>query len=398
VITRPSGVSALAVVMLALPLAACQSDPPPSGCRLSKEVALIGTPLTLVPDARMDWIGDRFELIGYQDGTLRWAGLDVNGLESVEFGVPVPAAPAPGMGAGFAVAGRQSRADSVVVAYAVSGAAGMIDIMTAAAPSDGSAQALHVQGAVTSVPVGTPIAMTSSRTGMRAALAWPGPGVVNIQILDGQGAPVGAPIVATASGPTPQVSCVSFVPGRDALTVGYLRQVMADDHNPNWVLVEVRDDGTTDGGTSLPLGTMGPTCPVNMPSAAGYGVAWQNELGSFLGSYTQSGNNFSSALFAGSVAFGGADLQPPIVGIGPAAADTAVIFAKPNAAEAWRVDSAGNLSEATLVFPSAEGNLGQVSAVPVSGALYATYADYTGGTSAGPTSAGQRFFVKVSCF
>jgi len=77
---------------------------------------------------------------------------------------------------------------------------------------------------------------------------------------------------------------------------------------------------------------------------------------------------------------------------------TAVIFAKPNAAEAWRVDSGGNLSEATLVFPSAEGNLGQVSAVPVSGALYATYADYTGGTSAGPTSAGQRFFVKVSCF
>jgi hypothetical protein len=275
---------------------------------------------------------------------------------------------------------------------------GTIEIQTAAARSDGSANSLMAQGIVATVPVGTPIAMASSRAGMRAALAWPSPGAVNIQILDGDGAAVGGPIVQAASGTDPQVSCVSFVPGSDALTVGYLRQVGAADHNPLWTLIEAREDATTDPGPAVPLGTMGPTCPVNTPSAAGYGVAWQNELGSFLGSYDQAKNYFTSALFAGAVAFGGPDLQPSIVGIGPAGTDTAVIFARPNAAEAWRVDPSGILSDDALVFPSAEGNLGQVSAVPVSGALYATYADYQGGTGTGPTSAGQRFFVKVSCF
>jgi hypothetical protein len=125
-------------------------------------------------------------------------------------------------------------------------------------------------------------------------------------------------------------------------------------------------------------------------------VVWQNELGGFLGSYDRSTNAFPSNTFAPAVGFGGANLQPPTVGLGPAGKDVAVVFAQINAAEAWRVDSVSRTQVGRpLVFPSLDGLLGQVSAVPASGALYATYADYTPG---GVGTAGQRFFVKVACF
>jgi len=216
-----------------------------------------------------------------------------------------------------------------------------------------------------------------------------------VQLVDGKGAASGAPITQGTGADNPDVSCVSFVPGRDEFTVGYLRSRPPSDRNPSWTLLELHESGTTEAPLGVPLGTMDPTCPLTTPSGTGYEIAWQNTLGSFIGGYDRGSNSFDSALFVGAVAFGTPDMQPPLAGLGPAGSkDSAVVFARIGASEAWRVDHGGNLTEQALVFPSQAGQLGQVSAVPVSGALYATYSDYDDASR----TVGQRFFVKVSCF
>ena len=79
-----------------------------------------------------------------------------------------------------------------------------------------------------------------------------------------------------------------------------------------------------------------------------------------------------------------------------AGGDFGVVLAETGAAEAWRVASTGTVAPNPVVFPSAVGQMGVISTVSLSGALYSTYADYSSSTSVGKD--GQRFFVKVTCF
>jgi hypothetical protein len=72
------------------------------------------------------------------------------------------------------------------------------------------------------------------------------------------------------------------------------------------------------------------------------------------------------------------------------------VLAAPGAAEAWRVDPMGQVGTNAVTFPSSVGQMGQISTVSFSGAVYATYADYTSSSTVGTD--GQRFFVKVACF
>jgi hypothetical protein len=83
--------------------------------------------------------------------------------------------------------------------------------------------------------------------------------------------------------------------------------------------------------------------------------------------------------------------------VGPVAdGDFAVVLARPGAAEAWRVTAAGEVATETLVMPSQVGQMGDISTVSQSGALYATYADYSSAAAVGRD--GQRFFMKIACF
>ena len=106
--------------------------------------------------------------------------------------------------------------------------------------------------------------------------------------------------------------------------------------------------------------------------------------------YDSASNLLTSHLFAGAVTFGGADAQPPLAGVGAVAGgDFAVVLAAPGAAEAWRVDTMGQVGTTPVVFPSAVGQMGQISTVSFSGAVYATYADYTSSSTVGTD--GQRY-------
>ena len=84
-------------------------------------------------------------------------------------------------------------------------------------------------------------------------------------------------------------------------------------------------------------------------------------------------------------------LQPPLVGLAPCGDDFAVAARpRPRAAEAWRVDAAGQPQPGALTFPSLTGqHRARSRPLPLAGSLYATYADYT--PERRPSAGGQRF-------
>jgi hypothetical protein len=198
-------------------------------------------------------------------------------------------------------------------------------------------------------------------------------------------------------GTSPLISCLSRVDGKQDLAIGFLSRASEDDRNPHWSIVELRDGGTLAASLVFSLGTARPSCPFSAANGAGYVSVWQNELGSLIGVYDGVSQNFDSKLFAAAVTFGGADVQPPLAGVGPVAGgDFAVVLARPGAAEAWRVSADGKPATDALVMPSQVGQMGAISTVSIAGALYATYADYSSAAAVGAD--GARFFVKIACF
>lgn len=395
---RSAAAAALGAVLTA---GGCQTDAGPSSCQLQQQAAQDGSPLTLLSNARLDRVGDHFMLIGYDGQRVRWATVDLSGGLGPQHDAAIPT---PLMGPWFAVAGASAPGDAILIAYgAPSAKADSVDIALLTVPADGSGPAAAA-GTPLTVPasgaIGAPaVALGSGRTGMRAGLAWaiPGEAQVNAQLLGGDGLPFGPPITHMTAAPTVEVSCLSFVAGKQDLTLGFVTQAAPADANPGWTLSELDESGAAAPSLGLTLGTANPTCPLTATTDAGYVVAWQNEIGSWLGVYTVATNLFNSNLFAGAVTFGGPDLQPPLAGLAPVAGgDFAVVLARAGAAEAWRIAAAGNRQPGSVVFPSALGQMGEVSAVPQGGSLYATYADYTSTGAQSP--AGQRFFVKVGCF
>jgi hypothetical protein len=100
--------------------------------------------------------------------------------------------------------------------------------------------------------------------------------------------------------------------------------------------------------------------------------------------------------FASASSFGGANLQPPFVGLAQFGTDYGVLLARPRDVELWRIDQTGNRHPGAVIFPSINGNLGSVSALPVNG-FVATYADYTSPSGAA-TPAGGRVFLNAVCY
>jgi phage tail protein X len=382
---------------------ACQTNSQPSTCDFQLQAAEAASPLTLLPTARLDRVGNGFLLLGRDGGLVRWAPVDERGTVGAQNSAQLPAT----MTAGpwFAAAGRTTPGDTVLIAYGVaSSTAGMVDVQVVAAPAAGGNPV--TAGTLVTLPdpsstsaSGALVAMGSSRLGMRAGFAWavPGQPQVNIQSLGADGRAQGAALVQPSSTTAPQIPCLSFVNGKDDLAVGFLAQVSTADPNPSWTVVEVRDDGGLENFLTLRLGTENPSCPLSAATTGGYVTTWQNQLGSWIGVYDSASNLLTSHLFAGAVTFGGADAQPPLAGVGAVAGgDFAVVLAAPGAAAAWRVDPMGQVGTDTVTFPSSVGQMGQISTVSFSGAVYATYADYTSSSTVGAD--GQRYFVKVTCF
>ncbi|HET6150727.1 MAG TPA: hypothetical protein VFH68_24530 [Polyangia bacterium] len=387
----------------ALALTACQTESHSPSCDFQQQVAQTGTPLTLLSGARLDRVGGGFMLMGYDGGgQVRWAPVSAAGQlgTAQSFAVPAQATAGPW----FAVAGNAAAGDTILVVSGVAAAAtGMVDLVVSAVPANSSGAVSPAGTAVTlpdpSASGGAAVMMTSGRLGQRAGLAWsvPGSGEISVLSLGGDGRAQGPALAAKGFGMSPLISCLAPVEGKQDLAVGFLSRASEDDRNPRWSIIEVRDGGTLDASFFFSLGTERPTCPFSAASGGGYVSVWQNELGSLIGVYDGTSQNFDSRLFAGAVTFGGADAQPPLAGVGPVAGgDFAVVLARPGAAEAWRVTADGKTATDSVIMPSRVGQMGAISTVSVSGALYATYADYSSAAAVGKD--GERFFVKIACF
>lgn len=379
---------------------ACQTSSQPSSCDFQEQAAQPASPLTMLSTARLDRVGNGFLLIGSAPPLVRWAQVDERGTLGAEASAQLPPMTA---GPWFAAAGRSAPGDTVLIAYGSASTGGMVDIQVMAVPVNGGTPvttALGVKVPDPSSTGGAVVTMGSSRDGLRAGLAWtiPGQSLINVQLLGSDGRALGAPLMQPAgTAALLQVPCLSFINGKNNLAVGFLSQSATNDPNPSWTLVEVGDDGGLDHYVTFHLGTVDPTCPLSSATTGGYVTTWQNQLGSWIGVYDSTSNILTSHLFAGAVTFGGADVQPPLAGVGAVAGgDYVVVLAAPGAAEAWRVDAMGKVGTTPVTFPSNIGQMGQISTVSFGGAVYATYADYTSSSTVGTD--GHRFFVKVTCF
>jgi hypothetical protein len=400
---RRHGVAALVALALAAAASAgCQEDLGTAGCQITKQTTVPGSPLTLLPDARLDMIGAGYALIGYDPGAnaVRWA-LGADGMLGTEHAFGLPAGVTNPM---FAMAGTPGGipGDTVLIGYLGTDTTGTKgELALIAVPADGSppqAPAATIQEFPKGVPAPSSVAMTSSRKGGHAGLAWidDAMGRVMYAALDGTGQMVVSPTPTAVA--SPDFTCLGFSAGKDDVTVTYYAAT-TNQAKAGWIIAEGNESGGIDSAVTLAFaGQMG-SCATVTATAGGYGIAWQDSAGSWVSIYTASDNQLLSPVtFAPANEFGGANLQPPIVGLTPFGRDFGVLFQRPRDAELWRLDEAGNRRSGALIFPSAEGYLGTVSAVrvgPAGGAsLTATYADYMG--SGGTT--GDRLFVDATCY
>jgi hypothetical protein len=399
-------VVAVAVAAAATGGAGCQSDTASAGggtCQLAEVVTQPSSPLTLLQWARLDQVRQGYVLLGADDTSLRWAPVDgTTGALGTERSAPVAAAVAAAgatrLGLWYGVSGGAAPGDAVLLAVGGPAANGIDEeIHAQALPADGSAPAAPGP-ALATIPNGAVsapfVAMGSSRQGRGAGLAWidAAAASVDMVVLDGSGAVVATPPVNSAAA---AFTCLGFQPGSSDLTLAYYRYDGTTDM-PTLVLSEVRESGAVESTLALTFPSENPGCPLVAPTDTGYALTWQDAVGTWLGVYDSGTNRFFVYPVAGAVEFGGAELQPPVVGFGPVGSDFALVLAKLGSTELWHVDSRGNRRPGVLAFPSSAGNLGTVSSVPVSGSLFATYADYTA-TDAGVGAAGQRYFLKASC-
>ncbi len=380
----------LFVGALALVGAGCSDELPASNCLIEK-YRIDGTPLTLLPDARLDRVGAGFVLLGSDGDNVRWASLGTDGVIGAERAVTVPAHVGQPW---FAVAGINGPMDHVVVAFVPAGSppTGAVDLMTFSVAFDSPMPS--PPAVLGQIPAAAQVAMGSGRGGMHAGLAWAVPGGSNVsaRILGGDGRTIGSDLVLADAGAFG--NCLRFSPGKGDLTVGYV-DMSGVPPAPKFRAIEISAAGTAQPAFSLQVGTEPPGCVELAPTDTGYGVAWHSDrIGTFFGVYEPAIMQFPTHLILGDVLISPEAGPMNLGGLGWMGKQYGVVFTRATGAEVWPFDALGQRKGSLPVFPSAVGHTGSVSTQPVDRVLYATYADYQAPVD---KSAGIRFLVKVSC-
>jgi hypothetical protein len=369
---------------------------------VSREVALPDTtPLSLLPNVRVDRVGDGVVLIGADadNATVRWLAIDANGVPGAEHALALPADTT---AVHYAMGGVSAAGDRVIVGVLTSVAAGTAtELHFIAAPSDGTAAPLPGPAVLTfaagaAAPV---VTMGTTKSAMVAGLGWlaPDTGLPMYALVDGQGGIVDQAMNAVDTDPAAGYACLGFTAGEGEATLSYLRYPTVALALPSWVIADY-GPGTGLSTLTLTVGQPGGDmigCALTIPTgtAGGYAMVWQDFSGSWLSVYYGPPDNLvRSYPFASSTDFGGPDLQPPLRGLAMFGADYSVVVEGQRSVELWRVDGGGTRRDGALVFPSLAGDVGTVSSVPRSGRLTSTYADFTG------ASAGRRLVVDAQCY
>jgi hypothetical protein len=366
----------------------CTNDPVQSNCAIEPHV-IDPTVLTLLPDARLDRVGDGFVLFGTDGNKVYWASLDTNGAigDQREYMVPSHAGQI-----WFAAAGTTAPMDHVLVAYVSPSPAvmGMVDLMAVSVGFDGTMPTLPI--VTGQIPATANVAMSSGRGGMHAGVTWGVQGTSKIaaRILGGDGQVIGSDL---ALGTVGDFDCLRFSPGKGDLTVGYV-DLSGTPPVPRFVGTEISPAGSVQPAFTLSIGKELPGCVELVPADTGYGVAWHAaKIGTSFAVYDPASPQFPNHLVLADVRV---PVPPGLGGLGWMGKSFALVFAHETGAEVWPIDAMG-LRQGTLpVFPSSVGHTGTLSTQPVGNALYATYADYTYADPAN-RSAGQRLLVKVTC-
>jgi hypothetical protein len=237
---------------------------------------------------------------------------------------------------------------------------------------------------------------------MAAGLAWvdAASGQLFYTAVTGAGALASAPVAVDPQ--ASDLTCLLFGSGPGAFTLQYLHDSQTAT-SPIWVTVAADDGGNLNSRVtlSLPSGKHPTSCPVATPAGTGWALVWQDTSGSWLSSFTPNPNGGTSLVqtygFAPATDFGGADVQPPLVGLQPFGLDFGVLLARSRDVEMWRIDAMGNRRPGALVFPSLQDTFGEVSAAPTTDAkLAVTYADFTSSSGTAPT--GRRLLVNAACY
>src|SRR6185312_935349 len=418
------GLVALSLAVAAVTAAGCQADLGTAGCQIKQQVTLPGSPLTLLHDVRLDVIGSGYVLMGYDPAAnaVRWATLDaadgtlgeehayglLPGVQDPLFAMAAAPPPAPTSGGGDAILTGPVAGDTVLIGYMQpdsTGTKGELEMI--AVPSDGSAPSAPPATLLefpNGIPPASSVAMVSSRNGVHAALAWIDDELQRVMYaaVDGSGAKVVSPTPVSSA--LPGFHDLAFTPGKDDATILYFSEHVNPNNptGPGWIIAEANEAGGIDSTVALAFSKQPTTPGVLTPTGDGYALAWQNDEGAWLGLYTTATQTvLGPYAFAPAPGFGGATLQPPLVALTTVASDDfGVLFQQARAAELWRLDRMASRRSGALIFPSALGDIGTVSAVQPpggGGGLASTYADYRP-TDAASGPAGDRLFVFATCY
>ena len=403
--TFGAAVGSAAIVLAA---AGCQAGPVDIGCQITRQIVIPDTmPLSLLPEVRVDRVGERLVIFGADATAVRWTVVDASGAIGSAQALALPAGT---LHAYYAVAGAANPGDTVIVGALVPAAnAADAELRFIASPiDDGTAAGAAGTPVVTFGGGADPrnplpmIAMGTSQSAMYAGAAWmdPASGFPSYAFIDGQAQVVGQPAIVENE-PASSYSCLGFSPGKQELTISYQKGPIDPQFGPTWLIADVQVGGgvyTLKLNVAQPNGTMG--CaqtvlydPMTAVASQEYAIVWQDPSGSWLSVYYGSATGqVKSFPFASSTDFGGPDLQPPLVGLAAFGSDFGVLFVRPHSVEMWRVDRAGNRRSGSLVYPSLAGDVSGVAAVAGHNLLSSTYADLTG------AGMGRRLVVDAACY
>src|SRR5947207_2793106 len=102
-----------AAIVLAATAAGCQAGPVDIGCQITRQVVIPDTmPLSLLPEVRVDRVGDRLVIFGADATAVRWTVVDPSGAIGSAQALALPAGT---LHAYYAVAGAASPGDTVIV-------------------------------------------------------------------------------------------------------------------------------------------------------------------------------------------------------------------------------------------------------------------------------------------
>jgi hypothetical protein len=412
----------LLLVSTSLAVSGCPENEP-QGCVVKASPTIASSPLTLMPNVRLERAGldarDGFVFIGLDEAgaTIRAARVSEDGQLGHESTLTIPTHV---LGPWMGLTGKAAPGDQLAIVYGATKEGVTpaqiellvisLDLQTGAAAAPKPLQ--DAQGKDLLLPPLPDIAtafrasMGTSETGRVSAFAW---GYANqgglapkFVIVKPDGA-VAAPPMDSVSSTAKKWDCLAVVPSRGGTIAGrgtFALSVVALPETtpgvPSWIFDEIRDDGGKTYRLPLMVQTKVMSCPTVAPTSHGFAISWQTPDGTFYSNVdvvTNSGDiTPTERKVVGAVRFGGAEQQPKVACLAAMNKEFGIAYDARTGPQVDRFTVFGEPKGASLFLP-VQGRPGPASAWSTQDAFFITYLDQdpTGGAKTA------RKLVKVQC-